>query len=291
MVTKKKNPYEETIYNQPDTRQSKIDNLPTQSLALKDVVNKPTTTNLVAKNTGKISGFEYAPDKFILPKGNAMTQEQQMQYEASKKPTIPTISQEQLSQVGQLTPEQQANINSPIDVNRNPNFKQILNTAGEQAAIGAATGAIGGGTVGSVVPGAGTLAGAGIGAVGGGVVGLVRGIFTAYKYKDVDNVKGAEGNFDRGKESINGAITLARRGGASDLAEKEFNNAKAGILRTQRVYKSLEKNRAWATDIKDKQAELNYYIDNVLPRKEEEMRLALLKPDPAFLSMNTEVMQ
>jgi hypothetical protein len=258
---------------------------PAQSLELKDIVNKPGTKNLVDKSTGKVTGFEYAPGKFVLPKGNAPTQEQQMQVEAQKKTAQAQFETPQidLSNVGQLTPEQQALINAPVDVNRKPNLRQILNSAGESAAKGAAGVAVGGAAVGSVVPGIGTLAGAGIGALAGAITGAVTGTFQAYKYKDVDNAKGAEANYFNSKESINGAITLARRGGAQDLAETEFNNAKTGLYRTQKLYKSLEKNREWATDIKDKQVELDYYINNVLPRKEAELRLALLKPNPDYI--------
>lgn len=267
---------------------------PAQSLELKDIVNKPGTKNLVDKSTGKVTGFEYAPGQFVLPKGNAPTQEQQMQFEAQRKAAqtkfdTPNID---LSNVGKLTPEQQAMINAPIDVNRNPNFRQILNTAGEQAAIGAAglggtgaiVGALGGPAAPLTVPAA-----AGIGALLGAVGGAVRGTFQAYKYKDVDNVGGAEKNYSNAKNSINGAISLANKGGAQDLAETEFNNAKAGLYRTQRLYKSLEKNREWATNIKDKQTELDYYINNVLPRKEAEMRIALQKPNPNYI--NNEVNQ
>lgn len=263
----------------------------TQSLALKDIVNKPGTKNLVEGNTGKVTGFEYSPGKFILPKGNAPTQEQQMQVEAQKKLAQAKFESQNapdFSGVGQLSPEQLALINAPVDVNRNPNLRQILNTAGEQAALGAVGGATAGLVAGTVVPGIGNVAGAGLGAVVGGIGGAVRGTFSAYKYKDTDNVKTAESNYTNAKDSINGAIRLANRGGAEDLAETEFNNAKTGLLRTQRVYKSLEKNREWATNIKDKQAELDYYIENVLPRKEAEMRLALQKPNPLYA--NPELM-
>lgn len=278
----KKNPFEQKPYNEPDTRQSRADVTPsTQSLALKDIVNKSGTTNLVDKSTGKVTGFEYAPGEFILPKGNAPTQKQEMQVEAQKK-----IAQSQfenqnvitpdLSNVGQLTSEQQTMINAPVDINRNPNARQILSSAGESAAYGALAGAGTGGLIANV-PGA--IIGGAVGAVGG----AVRGTFQAYKYKDVDNAKGAESNYTNAKESINGAIILAKRGGAQDLAETEFNNAKAGLYRTQRLYKSLEKNREWATGIKDKQTELDNYINNVLPRKEAEMKLALLKPNPDYV--------
>lgn len=271
-----------TTKKKKDEGQSRADVQPSsQSLALKDIVNKPTTTNLVDKSTGKIQGFEYAPGEFILPKGNAPTQEQQMQVEASKKVAQTQFDNQNvitpdLSNVGVLTPEQQAMINAPIDVNRKPNIRQILSTAGEQATYGALAGAGTGGLVANIP-------GAIIGGIGGAIVGAARGTFQAYKYKDVDNASGAEKNYTNSKESINGAITLAKRGGAQDLAETEFNNAKAGLYRTQRLYKALEKNREWATDIKDKQVELDNYINNVLPRKEAEMRLALLKPNPDYI--------
>jgi hypothetical protein len=84
----------------------------TQSLALKDVVNKSTTTNLVNKSTGKVTGFEYAPGKFILPKGNAITPEQQMQIdyernqqaEAYAQSQQPKITPQEVAQVGQINP-------------------------------------------------------------------------------------------------------------------------------------------------------------------------------------------
>lgn len=278
----KKNPFEEKPYTKPDTRQS-IAPIPEQSLALKDIVNKPGTKNLVDQRTGKITGFEYAPGEFILPKGNAPTQKQEMQVEAQKKTAqaqFNVSNPELVSNVGVLTPEQQAMINAPVDVNRTPNAKQVLSTALEQGAYGALAGAGAGGLTASIP-------GAIIGGASGAILGAVRGGFQAYKYKDVDNAKGAEANFNNAQESINGAISLVNKGGDLYLAEKEFNNAKVGILRTQAVYKSLEKNREWATGIKDKQVELDYYINYVLPRKEEQLRLALMQPNPNF----NEVMQ
>lgn len=218
------------------------------------------------------------------------TTEQQLQAEIDKEnlkaqliANQPNPSDVLLSQIGQLTPEQQALANSNAQLPGNPNFVDVLRTAGERAAIGAAGGAVAGGTAGSVIPGLGTLAGAGVGAVGAGLVGGVTALFTEYKKTSEANYNTASYNYNSARTNMEDSITLANSGAgfkSNELAIKNFNEAEAQIRLAERQLKELRQ----TSTVRAKLVEIEDYKRNDQARLRLELYKSIQKPTVKYVN-------
>jgi hypothetical protein len=178
-----------------------------------------------------------------------------------------------------LNPEQQALAGTPYDLSEQQ--KMNWNIVGQSALKKGSMAAAGGAFAGSMVaPGIGTA----VGALAGFVGGTVLGLFEAFEHKNEEGVNFVSQNFEKAKLNIRQAILLANKGGYSELASEQFNNAVTEIYRSQITYKRLSSNvYEWKTQTKDKQTEIEIYLSTTLPMMQNRMSLALVKPDPSYV--------
>jgi hypothetical protein len=197
-------------------------------------------------------------------------------------------SPELSAQIGTISPEQQAIAAQNPELPGKPNLMQVLRTAGERAAIGAAGGVVAGAAGGSIVPGLGTLAGAGIGAVGGGLVGGVSALFSEYKKTEKANYNTASQNYDLARQNLDAAISLANKGAgyeANALAVKNYNKALAQISFAEQQFKLLSKDQnSYIREIKDKLTEIEDFKQNDRARLDQAMDFALQKPTKTYVN-------
>lgn len=171
---------------------------------------------------------------------------------------------QEAGQVGQLSPEQQAAIQTATDtkIRRWPGFRQVGSIAGERAAGAAVAGAVGG----SAIPVVGTLAGA----AGAGAIAATTGVFSAYKSQDVENIDKVNSAVASSKSNINLAIknaNAAKTPEELDAANDMFSKEIANLLVAAEQYKKLENRREWVTKVADRQLELELYLSDTLPSK------------------------
>lgn len=203
---------------------------------------------------------------------------------------VPDVTPEELAQIGRLSPEQLAELKNLPAIKRAPRFKEILSTVGERATIGAVGGVTGGAAVGAIGgAGVGAVPGAVVGGVLGGIGGSVSGVFASFKRVDVENVNDIKQQYDNAVYNIDQSISKVNDGSISDTeGTRQFNEAYLEILKAQQNYKQLEKRREWATDIKDKQVELQNYIDKILPNRISQMAVVQQKPTPDFIDYGVD---
>lgn len=204
----------------------------------------------------------------------AAAQEQQAQTQAA------------MSQIGQLSPEQQALINQDLPTQNVSMAPQIT----ESTIQGAAFGATGGAALGSAVPGLGTAIGAVGGLIGGAISGAVKGTFAAYEKKAVMNTAAIDNNVERAKYNIRQATMMLNKGGDSGLAVETYNNALAQLAQSERLYQLevLKNEHQWVTKVREKQIALMDYRTNTLPIMQERFILSLQKPDPAYVDQGLD---
>lgn len=202
---------------------------------------------------------------------------------------------EQISQIGQLTPEQQqtalgsTEINMPLDEN-------IRKIALQKTGIGALT-SIGGG-LGTAAIGAGIGAGAAtgglaIGAAGayaalGGVKDVVNaftgGTFEMYKHQAEEKTGFVNKNVQAAQQNIRRAIMLANKGGDAATAVNEFNKAYSELILAERQLKVLSKDTyEYTTNAREDWQELNNYMQGLLPMQQQQLAIAIQKPDPSYV--------
>jgi len=264
------------------------------------VDNKP---GVYRNEQGRVSGVEMdghtylgvSPDEanFMIDQYNKKTATPEGAVEMSTKAENKRMAQ-QAQNVGVLTPEQQAEVNAPtgIGVDKQQVVSQILQSAGKGAGVGAATGLTGGLaagiagaplTAGLSIPAL-AAGGAALGAATGAITGAVTGTFAAFNHDKKENVDMIDMNVQKAKYNIRQAIMLANKGGDTDFASQQFNDAYSELLFAERQLKEQSKSSySWATDVRLKQNDLNNYLENTLPGQMQRMQIALMKPDPAYI--------
>jgi uncharacterized membrane protein len=217
-------------------------------------------------------------------KENYALQKEFEKYKAEQTPTPETVTQEQLNNLTTLTPEQLMRSQTDLEMEKNPDLKQVLAMAGERAATGAVGGAVTGAAGGSLAGGVGAIPGAiGLG-VGAGVVGGVSGIFAAYKDVASDNVKGIDDNVANAKSAFSGALRLANQGGDYEQIQTMVSEAIVQLNRAERQYKEQSKNLyEYKTDAKLKLQALEIYRKNIMPGMIDRIQIGLQKPNPSYL--------
>lgn len=184
-----------------------------------------------------------------------------------------------IEQIGNLTPEQIAEINQLPEMQRQGVLKQIAENALKQGAIGAVGGATAGLATGGALSAPLAIAGGAVGLISGGVTGAFR----AYQTSASLNVGSVEQNVGIAKSNMNEAIRLANRGGDAMTAVQEFNRAYTQLLKAQQQYKVLEEKQGyeWVTKIKDKQVAIQEELQNVEISRQL-LQIAIQKPNPAY---------
>jgi hypothetical protein len=216
---------------------------------------------------------------FQLRNGYKPSQQEQIaaDYNLSKEKTAyaqsqeqPNVTNEQLSQLGTLTPEQQAYANSNADLPGNLNINRIGAAALEKGVAGA----IGGATVGSIGGPAGALLAGSLAAVGG----TAWGTFATLKDAANDNVAGIDRNILNAKYNLNSAAIKARKGAPYELIKQIEGDNIAALMLAERQYKEQSKH-LFDTKSKKKMEDLKKYMDDVLPGVQYNIAVALQNPN------------
>lgn len=327
MATKKKNPFEDKPFTSggtptPETNVSgttKGVTLPgfnplmpgqTPTLGQSKADVSPATTKdttgdtnprIIRDASGKSIGVQIPGEKEItglktkeiseLIAGyyNSFSRQEALKAKTAGTPEKDLQAQELISQIGDVTPEQQALIAQNIaQPTARAGFGDVLRTSGERAAVGAATGAISGAGIGSIVPGAGTIAGAGIGALSVGVPAALSVLFTEYKKADKANFDTASSNYDTARNNMNQAIDQVNKGLGyqSDLqALKKYNEAIAQIDLAESQLKELarDKNR-YKTEIRGKLTEIQDFRQYDRQQLDFYMAGGIQKPSASYIN-------
>ena len=193
----------------------------------------------------------------------------------------PNVTAEQLSQLTNLTPEQQALADSNPELNNDLNLKRIAAAALEKGAMGAATGATGGALIGALGGPAAPLtvpAAAGIGALGGAITGVGYGTFATIKETTSDNVALIDQNVINAKYNLNSAATKARRGAPYEEVKQIIGENIAALDLAERQYKEKSK-YLFDTKSKTKMEKLLRYKEDVMPGVIYNAEIALQNPN------------
>lgn len=261
-----------------------------------------TTPRIIRDASGKSVGVQLPGEKEItglktkeiseLIAGyyNSFSRQEALKAKTAGTPAKDLQAQELISQIGQLSPEQQALANSNPELITRPNFGQVLGTAGERAAItgaGVAASLGGAAALGAPATGGLTLAGAGVIAGSAGVIAGASAFFTEYKKVDKANYDTASQNYDIARTNIDEAIDLINKGAGikADMeAINKYNQALAQIELSERQLKELARDKnKYVKDIKDKLVEIQDFKTNDRRSKDYYMEVGIKKPSAGYI--------
>lgn len=197
--------------------------------------------------------------------------------------TAPRVTEQQINELTQLTPEQQQLAQSDPRIKGGFDFRQLGALTAERATIGATTvgaaGLLGGPAAPVTVPVA-----AGLGALGGAGTAL----FSTFKDTTVENVKQIDENVRNAKSNLVNARTIANKGGSYEEVKTIVGESLAQLDLAERQYKEQSKKLfEYKSDAKVKLRDLQMYKEQVLPGSLYRIELALQKPAPEYI--NTEM--
>ena len=227
---------------------------------------------------------DYKPiiEPTVREKVQATIDQANLKKQMETEQATPNVSQEQLSQLGQLTPEQQAVANSNSKLAGKFNLGAVGAAVAERASIGAVTGAVGGAGIGALAGGVGAVPGAVAGGIGGAAVGTISAFFTGFKDVNYDNIAGIDSNVANAKWKINNAASIALKGASYEDVKKEVGDSIAQLDLAERQYKRASKNvYAERTHTMQKMEDIIKYRRDILPDKILRVELALQRPNPS----------
>jgi len=198
-------------------------------------------------------------------------------------------AKELIGQLGNVTPEQQANIDAAtlpdgtlnwnilsenLKRSQNPlsSIKDLATSATSLNVGGAASGLFDITPLGFLVKTGQTIQ---------------RSVYQVYDHRREENSNMIANNVARAKMNLKGAILVQNKGG--DGVE-QFNQAYYELLLAEAQYKRIEREdpRAWIEDIAEKQGDLRGYLDTVYYDKNQRMRIAIQKPDPNYIDYEVQ---
>jgi len=281
---------DQTIYNSPlGQNDTLIYNTGTGQYKVQ--TRMPGTDQIIEKDmNGKIlyQGTNNSDTRATVARAQINDAQQAAAYD--KANPVPNVTPDQLSQVGQI-PDLTNNPNQTTqDINANIQNRQALNNMGQtygplgnvisglSDASGLATGALN-----SVFPGSGTAL--------LNTVSQNRDVRQFLNgYSQQENFKSVSQDVTNAQNNIALSIKLANQPGNSDLAIKTYNDAIARLNLADAQLKKTEQNdqRAYVDDIKLKRRDIQEYLTNMIPLKNQQLQNALIKPNPGYYDTTVE---